>query len=777
MHLSLFFVFLHCLRSNQMKTLRRISLLILTILIISCKSFAQSVTFSVSSADRTSAFIPADQGAPNISTASKYIAIPKDAEFRLTLNSKSERITDNAYIAPAYQISHDLDPFDRQASEDSAIYSTDAFYPADIITTERLPYRDFDLVLVSIAIEQYNPVRRQLRTLDNIEVSCSYSQTDAPESHPVASPLFSALVVNPEFFASPYDEELIDADRRNGCNYLIITPDNEGIRAWADTLRVFRETQGLRTKILSIQNIGANHPDTLKAFLRYAYEEWSPVPDAVLLLGDYATDPADGITSYALEDHPEGHNFEPYMADNRLVDFNNDGLPDMVIARIPAADADQAALMVQKTLRYEREPYTDIGYYHHPTTAMGYQLKRWFQLCSEIIAGYFEANGRETMHLNAIHQGTPDSLWSDAQKTEQVLACFGPEGLGYIPATMSHITDWSATASHVTNALEDGTFLLVHRDHGTFQTWGEPHYNNSYINQLNNDLLTFVMSANCQTGDFSFGNGANDCMAERFMRIPQGAVGIIAASQLSYSYVNDTYVWGWFDYLFPDFMPSYGSSEIDFKYPAFANAYGKYFLHQSSFPSNGYLKTLTNNLFHYFGDAYLQLYTEVPRHLTVQHQSSVPTGSMQIDITADEGAIVALSVDGNLIARRKSNGNPMTLRFPMPLAEGTVVKVVATKQNHFRHESFISVGNIIGINEVTSQTAVLYPNPTTGLLHIEGQNIRDIIISNILGQPVKKLTFDSDVDSVDLDCSNLPDGVYVIRINGLQTRASRLIKN
>lgn len=587
---------------------------------------------------------------------------------------------------------------------------------------------------------------------------------------------YSVSAQIPDFFNVPRTSP-IDDSRRDGCDYLIITPNDTLIKAWADTLRNFREEQGILTKVLTMSDVSTNHPDSLKAFLHHTYEDWSPVPAAVLLLGDYSSDPDYGIVSYALTDHPEGQAYEPYLADNKLVDFDNDGLPDMVIARMPAANGAEVMLMVQKTLQYETAPYDDEYYYAHPVTAMGYQRSRWFQLCTEIVAGYLENNGKDVVHINAIHQGTPDSVWSTGQRTDEVLSYFGPEGLGYIPATMSHLTDWSGNADKITQALENGTYLFIHRDHGTFQTWGEPYFSNTLINELHNDKLTFVMSANCQTGDFNYGNNNSDCLAERFLRTPNGAMGVIAASQLSYSYVNDTYVWGFFDYLYPDFMPDYGPESFDFQYPAFANAYGKYYLNQSTFPYNASYKPLTYNLFHYFGDAFLQLYSEVPQYLTIEHQESIHTNETTITIKADVGAIVALSVDNQLIARYKSDGNVTTLHLTSPYDEGTVIKVVATKQNHYRHESRIVVTDGIGIDEISDNCNVnVYPNPTDNLLYIEGQHITNIKIINTLGQPIRSIDNSSDNNYIIVDCANLNHGVYYIIISGKNTVARKFIK-
>jgi hypothetical protein len=51
---------------------------------------------------------------------------------------------------------------------------------------------------------------------------------------------------------------------------------------------------------------------------------------------------------------------------------------------------------------------------------MGFEESKWFQLCSEIIAGYFEQKGRMPKRLNAINTGLPDSVWSTGENTDLV---------------------------------------------------------------------------------------------------------------------------------------------------------------------------------------------------------------------------------------------------------------------------------------------------------------------------------------------------------------------
>lgn len=757
---------------DTVASMRNIAKKLLTTLLaiaISNNIFARNDTIKARLSPTTSTcdfnLIPANQGEPNIKYISKYIAINKDADFHITTTTIDVEIKENTYIEPAPQLASDYDSNIYEAIENPDIYTRDEFFPQDIITSERIPMRDFDLILIGVATEQYNPARRQTKSFKTIEFElCTEGGKICEIQEGNITDIARGIVINREFFDDIAPVSF--SERHDGCNYLIVTPDNDGIRVWADTLKNFREEQGIMTKVVSLNDIGSNAPSKLKEYFRNAYDNWSPAPDAILLLGDYTTSGMSyGISSWPRTDHPEGAAYEPYLTDNQLVDFNNDDIPEIVIARMPAANAEEARLMVEKTLRYERLPSTEQSYYNNPVTAMGYEKSRWFQLCSEILAGYWELNGKQCVHVNSIHNGVPDSIWSTGLNTDRVVDYFGPEGLSYIPSTMSHLTEWNGNASDITREIENGSFMTVHRDHGTYETWGEPYYSTDLINTLKNEELTFVLSANCQTGHFGYGNEHHDCFAERFLRIRNGAVAIIAASELSFSYVNDTYVWGLFDYLYPDFMPDYGAQHIDFQYPAFANLFGKLFLKKSSFPANPDCVGITNRLFHYFGDAFLQLNSEVPNELSISHPNTITPGHKQVTINADDNTNIALSVNSKLIAKGKSSEGKVCLDFS-PQKEGTVIKVVATKQNHRRHESYIKVSNNIGIEEIQETTLDIYPNPTKGELTISGDGICNIKIFNILGRKVRDVEFLGS-DKVVIDISDLSDGIYLIMVNDI----------
>ncbi|MBM4159240.1 MAG: T9SS type A sorting domain-containing protein, partial [Ignavibacteria bacterium] len=479
-------------------------------------------------------------------------------------------------------------------------------------------------------------------------------------------------------------------DNLYGYEYVIICPNVPIFLQWADSIRNFRIAQGITTGIFTLTQIGGNNATLIKTFLTNAWNNWGIKPVAVLMLGDYnPPDANNSVTSPIYNSY--------CVSDNILGDIDNNQLPDIVMARMTAQDATQLQTMITKFIDYEKKPPNDANFYYKPITALGWQTERWFQICSETVGGFWKKKmGKLPTRINAIYSGSPTTTWSTATNTATVLAYFGPAGRYYIPATPDSLGGWSGgTAAMVVTALNNGAFALQHRDHGGENGWGEPAFTNSNIDQLTNvGKLSFIFSINCLTGKY---NWTSECFAEKFHRYKYsgqnaGALGIIAASEVSYSFVNDTYVWGMMDNFWPQFMPDYGSTPAsrDFK-PAFGNAAGKYFLYASSWPYNTSNKEVTYHLFHHHSDAFLNVYANVPTNLSVTHASTISTGVTTFDVTADSGTFIALSIDTTILGTGTSTGTTLSINIPGTQIPPQIMKVVATKQDKYRYMADVQV--------------------------------------------------------------------------------------
>ena len=655
--------------------------------------------------------LPNIEGCPDLPVESRMLAIPQGANARLNIINAESEVVRDVNVAPALRIQAESEEPEFNYVKNRDVYEKNAFYPEQPFTIDRSSIRGVDVVAVSISPFQYNPVTKELRVYTNIELSVSFEGGnghfgDDRLRSPYWDPILAAELMN-------YDQlPVIDytarmqqwlRDDADGAEYLIITPNNDGWAEYANQLKNYRTRQGILTEVYRLDEMPASSIDEMKAWFHNAYNTWTIPPVAVLLFGDHGTDMSQFIPAETVS-HPQGGSC---ISDNGYADPTGDNLPDMVFSRLVAANATEAQMMVSKQIEYEfSNPNMDASSYDHPVTALGWQTERWFQLCSEVVGGYWRNQGKHPVRINEIYEfPAPADIWSSASNTSTVVNYFGPNGQGYIPASPNELGGWTGgTGADVVNAVNNGTMMLQHRDHGSYQRWGQPVFSNSNVNQMTNvGKLTFVNTINCKTGTFDYSSYYDsDCLIEAFMRRTYngqnaGAVGCLGPTETSYSFVNDTYVWGLMDQYDPDFLPNYGpyANYHGNWQPAFGNVAGKYFLQQSSWTSGSSVKVITYQMFTAHCDAFLRLYTQVPRTMEVAHTSAIVAGGSSISVSAPEGctiSIVKANLDGgwDILAVATATGSSQTVEFE-PQAPPTVINIVVTGQDYLRYEDTIEV--------------------------------------------------------------------------------------
>ncbi len=655
--------------------------------------------------------IPNDEGKPNLPSDSRMLAIPQGATATLHVVSFETETLHNVNIAPALRIQSENEEPDMNYVKDLTVYNKDAFYPAEPFVMGSSYIRGVDAVTVSICPFQYNPITKDLVVYTNVELAVTYEGGNGHFGEdrlrsPYWDPILAAELLNydqlPVINYEARMQEWLRGDN-DGAEYLIITPNNDAWAEYANQLKDFRTRQGIITEVYRLDEMPANTTNQMKAWFHNAYNTWDIAPVAVCLLGDHGSNMGQYIPA---ESTFHSQNYGNCITDNFYADAaGNDNLPDMVFSRLVAQNANELPVFISKQLEYEyTNPNMDPSFYSRPITALGWQTERWFQLCSEVFGGYMRQKGYDTNRINCIYDGTPGNIWSSNQNTSMVVNYFGPNGVGYIPASPSELGDWNnGTPQLVVQAVNQGTFWVQHRDHGLETGWGEPAVRNSHVYQMNNvGKLPFVMSINCQTGMFDYSGSNNTCFAEAWMRRTYngenaGAVGILCPTHVSYSFVNDTYVWGVYDLFDSDFLPNYGpyAANTGNWMPAFGNVAGKYFLAQSSWPYNVNNKDITYTMFTAHCDAFLRIYTQVPQEMEVTHPEVVLAGLGEVNITAPEGCIISLvkadsEGDWQILAVAEATGEPQTIEFA-PQMPPTEINIVVTGQNYLRYEAVMGV--------------------------------------------------------------------------------------
>ncbi len=672
--------------------------------------------------------LPNNEGAPDLPGMSKFIAFPQNARIELNLLDYRIERFQNVNISPAPRIPLETEDGPLEYNRDQKIYNKDEFYPADPIQIgDHTKIRGVDVVMLGITPFQYNPVTEELLVYRDINLEIEFIGGNGHFGEDRLRNRWWDPILKDAIFNSNSLPEInysLRSQNRDGAEYLVICPDDADFLAWADSIKTFRQLQGISTMIKTTTEVGGNTTTAIENYVNNAYNNWTTPPAAILLLGDYGTS-GNTIVSPIWDGY--------CVSDNIYADVNNNDMPDIVFARMTAQNNTHLQTMVTKALDYERNPPTNSDFYNNPITALGWQTERWFQICSETVGGYFlNEQGKSPVRINAIYSGSPGSTWSTATNTSDVVNYFGPSGLGYIPATPAELGGWSGgTGTDVENALNSGAFILQHRDHGSTTGWGEPDFQSSDIDNLTNTDLSFIFSINCLTGKY---NLTGECFAEKFHRYTyggqnSGALGIIAASETSYSFVNDTYVWGMYDNMWPDFMPDYGTTpDSRGILPAFGNAAGKYFLQQSNWPYNTSNKLVTYHLFHHHGDAFTSVYSEMPQNLTINHNNQLLSGATSFSVTADNGSFIALTVNGEIIGTAEGTGSPVPVSIPAQ-DPGDVIIVTVTKQNYYRYSGNVDVipptGPYVSFNSYTI-------NDPTGNNNGEADYNEDITLDVVL---------------------------------------------
>jgi hypothetical protein len=655
------------------------------------------------------------EGLPNLPFENHYIAIPRGAKVSVNVKGNGSQTLNGVDLLPAAEVILNNAAEQPKLRKDMNVFGKDANFPAKNVTiAQATQIRGLDMVMLNITPFRYNPVKKTLEVIYDMDIEVSFEGGDgqfgdARYRNPAWDGILRDLVINSNMLSDAhYYERLNEAiqNRDNGCEYLIITIDDSAFMAWADTLKQFRTKQGILTKVVNTTECGGNEPEDIRNYILNAYENWAIPPAAILLFGgNHATQLDFGLKPYLLTSPPgwDGVVTYTYPTDNPFADMNGDSIPDLAISRMTVLNADECQLQVKKLLEYELTPPTDLHYFDHPVINSGYQDTKWFEITAQVTNNFLRdrlgkhpANIYMKYYYEDNDPTPPDSIWSVAPNTDAVLDYFGPNGTNYIPLSIGILNDWQDMydIQPVVDAMSEGSFLTFYRDHSSTDIWCCPWLKLKHLSLIKNEKPTFLFSIGCLNNDYWDNWSCPKCLSEAFLEAKTGAIGVIGANNITYSQYNDLITWGMFDYFWPDYMPTLGSqTEDDFAYPSYSLVAGKLFLrHQTFLPytTNTVKVEKTLNLFSYLGETYLSLFTEMPQPLAIDAPIFHANDQWQYTFTAEEGATVCLSNKNGIIAVARATGELQSLALPQ-MEIGEQFFLTATKKNRFRYEQTITI--------------------------------------------------------------------------------------
>ncbi len=732
-------------------------------------------------------------GMPGVPIYRRLIAVPRGATPSVRLTAPPEVVRSMSVdLYPFQDTGLDESPkppdsfFDDppEFQIDKRAYQSDARFPEQVVNVVPLGrLRDLDVAIVEIATGQYNPVAKRLDLFGKVDWEVGFEggekgflPAEALNPFENAEPVYQAVLNHDVLERFPIPGTLVPVNF--GEELLILThPD---FRTAADKLASWKRSKGIMTSVFEV-GAGTQHdtPAEIHDFIKSRWETNIVRPSYLLLLGDTEFIPTNyrstAYSSTTATDVPY-----TYVAGGL---FNI--LPDMANGRIPVDTASQAMDVVDKIIDYEQTPpgtFQDGSFYQNASVVSQFQGYRNGSPSGRDQRAFVEASERARTTLIGAGK-TIERIYTKTENTSS------PEPNRYyngdlLPPDLRIGSGfaWDGDGQDVTDAFNDGRFLIVHRDHGWPLGWVNPEFTTSDVNTLaNGDLTPVVYSINCASGFFDneTANGEKGTttsgvyFAEQLLRKGNGgAVGIIGDTRDSNTWSNTAFLRGLIDATWQNNDPSYGGTISTRRLGDIMNYAKTYTITQigvagttPEVEANYAVDTLF--LYHVFGDPTLEMWTRNPHTIVLPLDYAYDLPALrQLDFQyATDGAVVtAFQEDGdNLIplGRGVVQGGKAELPLVTDAMPGMPIQFAVTMDNGVSQLLAPSVPGDFNDDRAVDQVDIdrlcstIHSGQATGEFDLNADGTvdfadREYLVRQILGTDYGDANLDRTFDSTDL---------------------------
>ena len=250
---------------------------------------------------------------------------------------------------------------------------------------------------------------------------------------------------------------------------------------------------------------GVHTPQAIRDFLARASTNWATPPRYVLLVGDASYDPRNYAgfgnfdfvpTKLVDTGFRNDQTALETASDDWLTDFDNNGIADISIGRLPMRTLAEANMVVAK------------------------------------IVNYSPANPPQSAMLVADAQGT---YYFDFEAADDQIAALLPLSLGKQKVYRRLAASDAAAHQDIINNFNSGQVLVVYSGHGNTNIWGGSIFSTDDAMALTNgNKLPFVVVMDCLNGFFTVPQASGQSLAEALVKAPNGgAVASFASSGLT----------------------------------------------------------------------------------------------------------------------------------------------------------------------------------------------------------------------------------------------------
>jgi hypothetical protein len=597
-----------------------------------------------------------ESGKPLLPSFGRFVQIPSGCDFKVSVKKGKPVKYDGILVTPAQEEATDQAGETEGFEYDAEAYQEDSLYPTkvlDVSGPQNLD--DYKVLLIHVRPLQYNPAKQQLVGYSNIRVTIKLIAREVDQQYTDEFPLidpaanregFGNLVLNPRRRIA----ERIPVGRipgpivliPRGPEYLIIY-DNK-LKSAAERLADWKNRRGLITEIVSIDTVG-NSVAQIKEYIRGRRSILLSRLRYVLLLGD--------VASIASEER-SGNTTDHYYFTPRDPDNTSDCvLPWISGGRIPVNSLDEANGVIKQIIDYERNPPGDPNYYRRMT-----------------FAAFFQDDSPQDGRADRAYMKTMESIRehmiSLGFAVERVYVSNNPNPRQYkdgtaVPAEVRNaIMEGGDATDMLISETSEGQLLIGHRDHGSEVGWAHPSFRKEHLESILSPNPSIFYSINCLTGRFDY--NPNDSFAEAILDLKGGAPSLIAATEVSGTWRNDSLMKAMFDAMWPGVISTFPGTTASYaiKYNRLGDIlyYGKSYLlvaHGNNVGVKAHFE-----IYHVVGDPTLQLWAEEPAPIRLS--ASILRNNLNIYINpAPAGGVVTIWYLGKLVKSTALSSTHMSM--------------------------------------------------------------------------------------------------------------------
>jgi len=543
------------------------------------------------SVDLLTEVFSAKPGYPELPYIAKVLAIPDQAGVSVeVLETGKVQTFKNVHLQPARLSWFEGKP-ESPYEENTEAYQSADVYPQEYVKVDPPSiFRDFRIARVSFFPVRYVPAKKELQAISSITIRINYGKGEVVNPKTTVkkgiAPSFAKLYRSFIFNYQNVLDNLYDGKEDGREVMLCIMPDEftESFQIYAD----WKRQSGTDVHITKFSDIGANasNPVIIKDHISDAYHNWEHPPTYVLIIGDDDVFPKK-IVTYPYWSFPN----EDYFVE---ID-GNDFFPEMMIGRFTNQGDYRMQVMINKFMKYEKNPYTENTDWFKKATC-----------CSnnEYISQVETKRFTYDVMMEDGGFTSVDTLMSDGY--------WGGSGC-------------SVNLNDILNAINDGRSYLNYRGEGWSYGWYANCYDfyTSNVSSLNNgEKLTFVTSIGCGVAMFDT-NGGN-CFGEEWVQLgstdnPRGAVAFIGPGSNTHTTFNNKIDRGIYVGMFREGMDTPGQALLRGKLYMY-NVYG-----------NDPLVEYHYRVYYVLGDPSIHIWKDVPLAVNVSHSSSITVGYNQLE--------------------------------------------------------------------------------------------------------------------------------------------------